>query len=130
MNFHVQAKTYKSHQVSSNVNFAIIVVRVVTKTWINITGTHNKKKFSKRKLTKLIWLIVSKRNHENHIAVVNIIVIGMANGMAKRKLPKLIYPMVLKRKNAVSTVVTIAATDSVLLIQGFMTEKQYLFHPE
>ena len=84
------------------------------KTWINITGTHTKKKFSKRKLTKLIWLMVSKRNHVVN-PVVYIIIIGMANGMAKRKFTKLIYPTVSKRKNDVSTVVTRAATDSVLL---------------
>ena len=33
-----------------------------------------KKKLSKRKLTKIIWLTVSKRNHEDHIAVTTVVV--------------------------------------------------------
>ena len=35
---------------------------------------HTKKKLSKRKLMKLIWLTVSKRNHEDHIAVTTVVI--------------------------------------------------------
>ena len=43
------------------------------KTFINTIGVTIKKKLSKRKLTQLIWLMVSKRNQENHIAVATVV---------------------------------------------------------
>ena len=42
-----------------------------------------KKKLSKRKLTKLIWLMVSKRKYENHINVSGVVTGGTTESVLK-----------------------------------------------
>ena len=59
---------------TSNVNFNWCDYQSQTKDEdIDIIGMPTKKKFSKRKLTKSIWLMVSKRKYENHINVAGVV---------------------------------------------------------
>ena len=64
---------------TSNANGVITKAKVKMKTWKNIIGIPTKKKLSKRKLTKLILLTVSKRKHKNHINVAGVVT-GGTNG--------------------------------------------------
>ena len=64
---------------TSNANGVITKAKIKMKTWKNIIGIPTKKKLSKRKLTKLIWPTVSKRQHKNHINVAGVVT-GGTNG--------------------------------------------------
>ena len=67
----------------TNANGVITKAKVKRKTWINIIGIPTEKKFSKRKLMKLILLTVSKRKYENHINVSGVVTGGTTESVLK-----------------------------------------------